>query len=336
MSVPVLAAACALLLGCAAEAPNDPVLGGADATPGGQDATPGDLDATPESADAGPLGGADAMPAPPDGAPPDDTPSPPKPPGLVTWEVGNDGDAQVNASGPALLLEGGAFDVNAAFDWWTPLINHGDVVVLRTTGADGYNAYIYQNGAVDSVETMLVTTKALANSDYVAWRVQHAEAVFFAGGSQDDTSSNGARYPARGRARGDDRARGRPRRHQRRLRRDRPVHLLGHGRQRRGAEALANPYRGSMTLVRDFMPTSALAGLITDTHFGARDRMGRLVAFVARVISDGWVAPTAGARPGHRREHRGHGRSPGQRQGARRRRRVPRGAERRAHALQRR
>ena len=30
-----------------------------------------------------------------------------------------------------------------------------------------------------------------------------------------------------------------------------------------------------------------LAQTITDTHFGARDRMGRLLAFVARMITDG-------------------------------------------------
>ena len=31
-------------------------------------------------------------------------------------------------------------------------------------------------------------------------------------------------------------------------------------------------------------------GVITDTHFFQRDRMGRLVAFVARIAQAGWAA----------------------------------------------
>jgi cyanophycinase-like exopeptidase len=32
-----------------------------------------------------------------------------------------------------------------------------------------------------------------------------------------------------------------------------------------------------------------LTGIITDTHFAKRDRMGRLVVFLARILEDGWA-----------------------------------------------
>jgi cyanophycinase len=32
-----------------------------------------------------------------------------------------------------------------------------------------------------------------------------------------------------------------------------------------------------------------LAGIITDTHFSKRDRLGRLLVFMARILQDGWA-----------------------------------------------
>jgi cyanophycinase len=44
-----------------------------------------------------------------------------------------------------------------------------------------------------------------------------------------------------------------------------------------------------VTLSRDFLRIPLLAGIITDTHFAKRDRMGRLVVFLARMLEDGWA-----------------------------------------------
>lgn len=58
-------------------------------------------------------------------------------------------------------------------------------MVLRASGGDGYEDYVYSDiGGCDSIETLLVTARALADSDYVASRVRHAEGVFLAGGDQ--------------------------------------------------------------------------------------------------------------------------------------------------------
>jgi cyanophycinase len=56
------------------------------------------------------------------------------------------------------------------------------------------------------------------------------------------------------------------------------------------AEGLANPFHRDLTLDRDFLALQGLSGLITDQHLQERDRMGRTVAFLARLIKDGWTA----------------------------------------------
>ena len=56
------------------------------------------------------------------------------------------------------------------------------------------------------------------------------------------------------------------------------------------ADAMANPYDRNVTLDRSFLNALPLmAGVITDAHLVARDRMGRLVTFLARLSADGWA-----------------------------------------------
>ena len=47
--------------------------------------------------------------------------------------------------------------------------------------------------------------------------------------------------------------------------------------------ALANPYDAGVTLESDFLHFKNLESVITDTHFSKRHRLGRLIAFVARL-----------------------------------------------------
>jgi cyanophycinase len=54
-------------------------------------------------------------------------------------------------------------------------------------------------------------------------------------------------------------------------------------------EALANPYGNKVTLSRSFLEIPVLHAVITDTHFAKRDRMGRLLVFLARILQDGWA-----------------------------------------------
>lgn len=220
--------------------------------------------------------------------------APEPPPGLARWIVGDPADAIATPTA-GLILMGGGTDVDAAFAWQRDRIGGGDVVVLRASGADGYNDYLYAEiGGVDSVETLRVDTAALASEPYVAWVLDHAEAIFLAGGDQ-------AVYLEAWR--------------------DTPVHAALNAARVRGAvlggtsagcavlgeivyaategsvysdEALIDPYDAYVTLERDFVAAPALAGAVTDTHFGARDRMGRLIAFVARARADGWSSRPIG------------------------------------------
>ncbi len=53
-------------------------------------------------------------------------------------------------------------------------------------------------------------------------------------------------------------------------------------------EALSNPYHIQVTVVRDFLKIPQLQNTITDSHFAKRDRMGRTLVFLARIVQDGW------------------------------------------------
>lgn len=46
--------------------------------------------------------------------------------------------------------------------------------------------------------------------------------------------------------------------------------------------ALKDPMGPEVTMVRDFLAMPYLAHVVTDTHFSVRDRLGRLIAFVAQ------------------------------------------------------
>jgi cyanophycinase-like exopeptidase len=62
----------------------------------------------------------------------------------------------------------------------------------------------------------------------------------------------------------------------------------------RSSDALANPFNRDITLDRDFLHLANLNGIITDTHFIERDRMGRFLVFLARIITDGWATESRG------------------------------------------
>ncbi|MCA8923546.1 MAG: cyanophycinase, partial [Planctomycetes bacterium] len=218
------------------------------------------------------------------------------PPGLERWLVGDPADARVEPQGPAVILMGGGQDVDAAFTWWVPKLNGGDVVVLRVSGADGYNRYLHAGvGGCDSVETLKVTSRALADSAYVAERVAQAEGIWIAGGDQSryvelwrGTKLQEALALAlkRGAVVGGTSA---------------GCALLGgvvFSAQRgtiRSAGALADPFAERVTLEPALVPFAPLQGVLTDTHFSQRERLGRLVAFLARAQTPEWTQPPGAA-----------------------------------------
>jgi len=208
------------------------------------------------------------------------------------------GDAQdvvlPRPANPALVLMGGGPDVDQAFKWMIQKGGGGNFVILRATGTDAYNPYIYAMGGVRSVETFVLPSRAAASDPFVLQRIRGADAVFIAGGDQSDyirywkdtpldtalQELAGKNVPIGGTSAG--------------------LAVLGQfiytgmNQSVTSSQALANPYDKNVTLDRDFLALPVLSRVITDSHLDARDRMGRLVAFLARIVQDGWTGSARG------------------------------------------
>lgn len=205
-------------------------------------------------------------------------------------------DAVRTAPGSAsTVLMGGGPDVDDAFRWMIARADGGDFVVLRASGADGYNAYVDALGAVDSVETLVVKSRSAAADPFVIDRVDRAEAIFIAGGDQSDYVKLWKGTPLQAAI-------------ERAIARRVPVGGTSAGLAVLGqfdfaalngtidsARALDNPYDRRVTLDQGFLVGAGLNGVIADAHLDTRDRMGRLVTFLARLVNpaDGWIAPSA-------------------------------------------
>ena len=103
--------------------------------------------------------------------------------GVVTYLTGDAADVTTNAIG-GLILMGGSTDVDAAIQWFLQRAAGGDVVVIRSSGADGYNQYMYDMVNVNSVETIMIDSRTKAGLATVAEKIRYAEALFIAGGDQ--------------------------------------------------------------------------------------------------------------------------------------------------------
>ena len=192
-------------------------------------------------------------------------------------------------------MMGGGADLDAAFRWLCLKTNGGDFLVLRARGGDSYNAYVNGLCRLNSVATLIIPDRASAEEQSVADMIRDAEAVFIAGGDQGDYIDFWEGTPAEDAINAHVRA-------------GKPIGgtsagLAVLGQFAYGAlrdkpedndltslEVLTDPYSERLTLVRDFLEIPLLKNLITDSHFAKRDRMGRSLGFLARIIQDGWSA----------------------------------------------
>ncbi len=194
-----------------------------------------------------------------------------------------------------ILMEGGGRDVNEAYEWLCDHAGNGDILILRATGTADYNPYIRKLCPnANSVATLKITGRKGAHQQFVVDAVDHAEALFIAGGSQNDYIVYYQTTPLNKAI-------------QALIRRRAPIGGTSAGNAVlaqfafgaltnltiTSAQALANPYDPRITITNGFLRTSPLlADTITDDHFITRDRMGRLVAFLAR-MEHGGGAPRA-------------------------------------------
>src|SRR5687767_15359372 len=106
-------------------------------------------------------------------------------PGYTYSVVGNAGDV-VTATTGLLVLQGGGTDVDENFVRMGARSGGGDFVVIRASGSNGYNQYIYDLCGCDSVETIVFRNRQAAFDPFVIATIRNAEALFLAGGDQSE------------------------------------------------------------------------------------------------------------------------------------------------------
>lgn len=231
---------------------------------------------------------------------------------------------------PSYVLMGGGPDVDEAFRWMiqragiTPATG-GRLVVIRATGDGAYNPYIYYcnkkgstacteftdgwvGGAalgLTSVETLVIPSMAAANDPTVNAIVANANAVWIAGGDQSHYIKYWKGQALEGTL-------------NRLMTANVPIGGTSAGLAVLGGfdysalylsatseGALADPYHPDITFdpsplstTGGFIAPPAFAGTIMDSHLDSRDRMGRLITFVSRLIKPGRSAGAAFGCPG--------------------------------------
>lgn len=206
--------------------------------------------------------------------------------------IGDTADVTTPVKGGVALIGGGG-NVDGAFQWMIDRSGGGDVVVLTASGNGGYNHDIDSLGKVNSVETLNITSRELANNDTVAYIIRHAEMLFIAGGDQSrymlqwrGTKVNDAinyllnekKVPVGGTSAGCAVLSG--------------FYYSGEGGSAVSDSVLANPYD---TLVKvynnDFLHAPYLQSVISDQHYLKRGREGRHITFMSRIIADHNIFP---------------------------------------------
>jgi cyanophycinase len=198
------------------------------------------------------------------------------------------------AARSAVVMLGGHGDVGEATEFLCKHSGGGNLVVLSASGADEYNSDFHAACPGNSVTTLVITSAEGANDPFVAKTIRNAHAIFISGGDQSNYVKFWTGNAVQKEINAD-------------VARGVPVGGISAGLAVQGEfaftamqdtvkspEALANPYDSHVTLARDFLAIPALKGVITDSHFSQRERMGRSIAFLARIVQDGWAKEAHG------------------------------------------
>lgn len=229
---------------------------------------------------------------------------------------------------PSFLLMGGGPDVDEGFRLMirkagATTMTGGRFLVIRATGTDAYNSYIYESDGstwtsyvggknlhLTSVETLIIPTRTAAEHPDVLNIIRRSDMLFIAGGDQSDyinfwkgtnvdlaiKSLMERHVPIGGTSAG--------------------LAVLGQvdfaalNGTVQSSQALGDPFNRYMTLdpnplslTGGFIAPAALRCAVLDAHVDERDRLGRLMTFVARMIQPngktggctGGILPSGGA-----------------------------------------
>lgn len=207
--------------------------------------------------------------------------------GQTFYYTGNTEDVVTEPSF-GVLLAGGGGDNDDGMNWLLEKANGGDVLVLRASGSDGYNDYLYSGLGVEvnSVTTIKIVGTEQADTDTVCNAIANAEVIFMAGGDQWYYYSEWKNTCVQEKI-------------QEHIENNKPIGGTSAGLAVLGEvvytaengsvtseEALLNPFDNNITLENDFLNVPFLENTVTDSHYAQRDREGRHMTFLARMRHD--------------------------------------------------
>jgi cyanophycinase len=191
------------------------------------------------------------------------------------------------------LLAGGGDTPDDAYRWFTRHAGGGDAVTIRASGDDAMNKVLIDAGIVASASTLLFHSREDSSDPFVTETIRKGSAIFIAGGDQwnyirmwkgtpvaqaiNELIHKGV--PVGGTSAG--------------------LAVLGEfsfSAERdsiASKQALANPFDPAVAITDNFVRIPLLKGIIADTHFVKRDRMGRTLVFLARLVQDGKARPAS-------------------------------------------
>jgi beta-aspartyl-peptidase (threonine type) len=193
------------------------------------------------------------------------------------------GPAPAPVSGGLLLMGGGDHDIDA-MRWFIAKAGHGHIVILRASQHGEASTEFYRElGGVLSAETFVTHRRSASYDKHLLEALRKADGVYIAGGDQ-------ARYVRRWRGTPIAEAL------DAHVRAGKPLAgtsaglaMLGEylygcmdGHSLTSPEGLADPYGKGTTIETRFLHLDLLKGVITDSHFTERGRLGRLFAFIAK------------------------------------------------------
>ncbi|MFD0848766.1 isoaspartyl peptidase/L-asparaginase [Sphingosinicella xenopeptidilytica] len=182
-----------------------------------------------------------------------------------------------------LLLMGGGDRNHDSMRWFFGKAGHGHIVILRASlGPEIGKEFYNELGGITSAETFVFKDRAAAADPKILASLKRADGIFIAGGDQSRyvrywkgtevedilNAHVAAGKPLAGTSAG--------------------LAILGEQLYSaavgsiKSHEALADPFGAANTIERDFLDLSLLKGVVTDTHFKERNRLGRLFAFLAK------------------------------------------------------
>ncbi|TKR34007.1 peptidase [Luteimonas gilva] len=213
---------------------------------------------------------------------------PPAGKGYRYFEIGDVQAKRPGATQAGLMLVGGGDWPYDAFRWMIERAGHGRIVILRASGTtESQDEFFKDIGGITAAQTIVFSDRRAASDPKVLEIVRNADGIFLAGGDQSNYVNFWKGTPLN-------------RALDAHVRAGKPIGGTSAGLAVLGAwsygamdggsvvseTALKNPMSSEVTLVGDFLHMPYLQNVITDSHFGKRERLGRLIAFVARLSKE--------------------------------------------------